>query len=90
MKTREFDRFDMEQQVMTCWSICEDLETLCEGVLERDMSADQISNVLLGLQGLYQLKFEKLWDQFEQMCKVLPRKNSDSSGIDKSFDWPAA
>lgn len=65
----KFNRFDMEQQIMTCWSICEDLDTLMEGVMEHDMSQDRITNALLGMKELYQLKFDKLWDQFESMCR---------------------
>jgi hypothetical protein len=64
---KPFNRFDMEQQIMNCWNICEDLDTLMEGVLERDMSQDRITNALLGMKELYQLKFETLWESFEAM-----------------------
>jgi hypothetical protein len=64
----------MEQQIMTCWNICEDLDTLHEGVLERAMTHDRISNALMGMKELYQLKFEKLWEQFEAM---LDQKRED-------------
>lgn len=63
--------FDMEQQVMTCWSVCEDLGTLYEGVLDQDMDQDKIANCLLGMKELYQLKFEKLWDHFEQVTREI-------------------
>jgi hypothetical protein len=66
---KPFNRFDMEQQIMTCWNICEDLDTVMEGVLEGDMNQDRISNVLLGMKELYHLKFEKLWLQFEALCR---------------------
>lgn len=65
---KPFNQFCMEQQIMTCWSVCEDLDTITEGVLERDMTPDQISNVLIGMKELYQLKFQKLWEHFEAMC----------------------
>lgn len=58
------DRFDLEQQIQQCWSIIEDIKLLNESVLERDLTTDQISNVLLGMESLYNLKFEKLWDIF--------------------------
>lgn len=64
-------QFEMEQQIMTCWNVCEDIDTLYEGVLDRDMDTDQISNVLLGMKDLYQLKFEKLFEQFEDLVKEL-------------------
>lgn len=66
---KPFNQFDMEQQIMNCWNVCEDLETLNEGVLDRGMTTDQISNVLMGMKDLYQLKFETLWEQFEAMLR---------------------
>lgn len=77
---KPFNQFDMEQQIMTCWSVCEDLHTLTEGVLERDMTPDQISNVLIGMRELYQLKFQTLWEHFEAMCSD-GRKMKDSSAM---------
>jgi hypothetical protein len=65
----KYDRFDHEQQIMQCWALCEDLKVLSEGVLERNLSSDQIANVLLGMEQLYQLKFEKLFEQLEQSIR---------------------
>ena len=64
---KPFNQFDMEQQIMNCWNVCEDLDTLMEGVLERGMTHDRISNALMGMKELYQLKFETLWESFEAM-----------------------
>ena len=64
------DRFDLEQQIMKCWNITEEIQLLNENVLERDeMTTDQISNFLLGLATIYDLKFEKLFDQFSEMVQ---------------------
>jgi hypothetical protein len=39
------DRFDLEQQIMKCWSITEEVQLLNEQVLENDtLTKDQISN----------------------------------------------
>jgi hypothetical protein len=62
----KYNQFDHEQQIMQCWGICEDLATLSEGVLERDLTPDQITNILLGMEQLYQLKFQKLFEYYEQ------------------------
>jgi hypothetical protein len=64
------DRFDLEQQIMKCWNIVEEIQLLNENVLERDeMTKDEISNFLLGLSTIYDLKFNKLFDQFGTMVK---------------------
>ncbi len=60
-----YDRIEHETQIMACWSICDDLQTLSEGVMEKDLTTDQIANILIGLEQLYQLKFDKLFKQFE-------------------------
>ena len=63
------DRFDLEQQMIACWSITSDIDTLCEGVLESDMTTDQIANTLLGMKQLYELKFDKMFRTFEQLIQ---------------------
>ena len=63
------DRFDFEQMIMECWHITSDLEMLEEGVLEKDMTTDQISNVVSGLKHVYEMRFNKMWDLFEQLIR---------------------
>lgn len=63
---KEFCRFKMEQQLLDCWKVTNDLSDIFEGVVEQDMKHDDIANVLLGMQQLYNLKFEKLWRLFEE------------------------
>lgn len=60
------DLFDFEQQIMDCWNVTKDIRTLFEAICENDgLSKDDIENVLLGISALYELKFNKLWNQFE-------------------------
>lgn len=61
------DRFDLEQNIMKCWSVTEDIYLLYENVMEKEMSKDEISNALLGLHQLYEMKFNKLFDNFETL-----------------------
>jgi hypothetical protein len=63
----KFDRFEMETQIMSCWNVTTDLKDLTEGVLEYDMSQDQIANALMGMQELYEIRFDKLFRTFEQL-----------------------
>jgi hypothetical protein len=69
MKKMSDKIFDLEQQIMDCWHVVDDLKILTESVLEREMTKDNIANITLGLETLYQLKFEKLFDLFETHCK---------------------
>ena len=61
------DRFDLEQNIMKCWNVTEDIDLLFENVMEKDMTQDEISNALLGLKTMYEMKFQKLWDNFETL-----------------------
>ena len=66
------DRFDLEQQIMNCWNIIEDIKLLNAGVLEGrpdggSMTQDEVSNYLLGLESIYSLKFEQAFDTFSTL-----------------------
>lgn len=62
-------QFDLEQQIMQCWSVCDDIKDLREMRAIRTLSKDELDDYLLGLQSIYQLKFEKLSIIFESYCK---------------------
>ena len=63
--------YDLEPMIMDCWSVCNDLETVFKqiGDGERDPTQDELMNALLGLQQLYQWKFEQLFFKFETVIK---------------------
>lgn len=62
------DRFDLEQDIMNCWSVVDDIKELSRSMLDRrTMTEDEVSNYLLGLETIYQVKFERLFETFEQM-----------------------
>ena len=64
-------RFDLEQQIMDCWRVTDDMKILTEEVMEGDFSKDQICNVLIGLEQLYSIKFNKLFRTYEELLKEL-------------------
>jgi hypothetical protein len=63
-------QFDLEQDIMACWNIVEDLKLLNEFSCEsREFNRDKVSNICLGLEELYDLKFQKLFRTFEGFLK---------------------
>lgn len=54
---------------MHCWSVCDDIKDLREMRDTRKLSEDELDNYLLGLQSIYQLKFEKLFGLFEKLLQ---------------------
>lgn len=72
--------YDLEQPIMDCWSVCGDLETMYQqiGDGERDPTQDELMNALLGMQQLYQWKFEQLFDKYEQVLKTQHKEIGDT------------
>lgn len=63
-------RFDLEQQIMDCWGVTDDLDMVFRAVCDQELCQDQdkLANILLGMKELYQLKFEQMWNTFEELC----------------------
>ena len=68
-------RFALEEQILDCWGICEDLDALFEGILDQDIDKDKIANIVLGLKDLYQIKFEKTFNTFEKLLIEIYEKS---------------
>lgn len=65
----EYDRTKMEEQIMNAWNVTQDMTDLCTGVLEHKFTPDKVSNVLIGLSDLYNMRFEQMFDTFEASIK---------------------
>ena len=76
---------DMEQQIMGCWQVCDDLETVFIqiGDGEKEPTPDELMNTLMGIQQLYQWKFSQLFEAYENVLK-LQRKGSKMT----DDNWP--
>lgn len=67
--------YDLEQQIMECWHITDDVSVLTEEILEGDLTKDKIVNVLTGIEQLYAIRFNKLFRTYEQLLaakKLIP------------------
>jgi hypothetical protein len=70
MKTK--GRFDLEQEILECWKITDDMNDVYEYVINTSKGiddADKVANILLGMSQLYDLKFQKLFNTFEELIK---------------------
>jgi hypothetical protein len=61
------DRFDLEQNIMQCWNVCDDIQLMLDHWDKLD--EDQKQNYLIGLKQMYHMKFETLWDTFEKCIR---------------------
>ena len=64
-------QFDLEQQILACWSIIEDIKLLNSKLQDEpgSMPHDEVANYLLGLETIYDIKFGSLFNTFEKMIK---------------------
>ena len=65
----EKTRFDLEEQIMDCWGVVDDIKSLYYIDDLRGLTQDERANALLGLVTVYQIKFELLFNTFEQLIQ---------------------
>jgi len=56
------DRFDFEQEIMHCWSVTDDIKAFAA---REDVTTEQWQ----ALAQVYEVKFNVLFDTFEQLLK---------------------
>ena len=69
---KKFDRFEFEQQIMECWNVTSDVMTVAKYLMDAPLEPgreDKIANMLIGIEALYQAKFEELFSQFEDLIR---------------------
>ena len=71
------DKFDFEEDMMNCWHVVDDIKQLAAMVSDRNASRENIANVLLGLQVLYNDRFTQLMDGF-----MFVQNNIDTSWVE--------
>ena len=63
--------YDLEQMIMDCWHVCDDHQVIFKqiGDGEREPTKDELMNTLMGMQQLYQWKFEQLFFKYEEVLR---------------------
>lgn len=56
---------ELEQQILHCWNVVDELDIVSNAIMERDLSRDETCNLLIGIKSLYDLKFQTLFETFE-------------------------
>lgn len=60
------DRFDLENEIMKLHTLVDNLNDISYGILECEMSTDEIANAIDGLAVLTEVRLNKLFDVFKQ------------------------
>ena len=63
--------YDLEPMIMDCRHVCDDLQVVFRqiGDGEREPTHDEMMNALMGMQQLYQWKFEQLFFRYEEVLR---------------------
>jgi hypothetical protein len=59
-------RFELEQEILDCWGIVDDIDILLSGIKDKEIPINNISNILIGLRDLYTLRFEKVLETLKE------------------------
>ena len=70
--TRQYDRFDLENEILNVWHTKDDLDVITERFLDAPdgpMTDDEVGNLLIGLSALHDTRCRKLFLVFETMVQ---------------------
>ena len=63
------NRFDLEQQILKCWNVTEDIDEVTRMLGDKGASVDDILNALISINTLTNSRFEDLFQMFEAGIK---------------------
>jgi hypothetical protein len=64
------DRFSLETEILHLHTFVDNLATLSEGILEHDLTNDEVVNAIEGLRVMLSLQTNKLMDTMSQCFKL--------------------
>ena len=58
--------FDLEQDIMKCWSVTDDIGEIAVDLAEGHMTAEEAARALEAYQQVYSRRFKRCFSRFEQ------------------------
>lgn len=59
--------FTLEQQILSCWGVTDDIQVLIRQMDRRSLTEDEQMNFLIGIVTIYNQKFEQMFETFENL-----------------------
>ena len=64
------DIFDLEQEIMKAWGVVDDLKDAVHFLHTwPNNDEENRDKLLLGMAAIYQMRFERLWENFESVAR---------------------
>lgn len=60
-------RFDLEQDIMQCWQVTDDLKALAKRLGEEVMPPQEIAQLINSIADVYQFRMENTFARFERL-----------------------
>ena len=70
--TQKYDRFNLEAEILSVWNTKDDLQSITSRMMDDPdgpMTEDELTNVLIGLTELHDIRCKKLFNVFEAMIR---------------------
>jgi len=69
--TKQYDRFDLEEEIMNVWQTEDDLDAVVHRIMINPdpIPNKEIANLLISVSKIHDLRCQKLFDIFEKMVK---------------------
>ena len=81
--------FDLEQDIMKCWSVTDDIGEIAADLAEGHMTAEEAARALEAYQQVYSRRFERCFSRFEQFNReVWELRRSTAEDLDGSKSAP--
>jgi hypothetical protein len=68
METAEV-RFELEQAIVACGSVADDLDLLMEALANDEVDKDRMFNALSGMRELHEMRCKRAFDIFSAMIR---------------------
>ena len=80
-------RFLLEERIMECWQVVDDIKITWEEFSDgkEEMDTDELCNILLGMQTLYDRKFARLFSSYEKMLEEMRQEDETGQEDDQTF-----
>jgi hypothetical protein len=63
--------FDLEQAILRCWHVCDDIEDMIAVIRQNDTLQEDIIQMLEGFRTVYHMRFERTFGIYEDVCHGL-------------------
>lgn len=74
--------FELEQGILRCWGVVEDLEDISNSIRNNYTNPEDVLKLLESFRTIYQMRFEQVFSVFEDISKELHQLRRERDSLD--------